>query len=44
MVGLLTGSLAFLIYTVRRRYVENDIREMEYLTEKLYHEVHARHQ
>ena len=44
VVGLLTGSLAFLIYTVRRRYVENDIREMEFLTEKLYHEVHARNQ
>ena len=41
VVGLLTGSLAFLIYTLRRRWVENDIREMEYLTEKLYHEIHA---
>lgn len=42
VVGLLTGSLSFLIYTVRRRYAENDIREMEFLTEKEYHEVHAR--
>ena len=41
VVGLLTGTLSFLIYTVRRRYAENDIREMEFLTEKMYHEVHA---
>ena len=41
VVGLLVGSLAFVFYTVRRRYAENDIREMEYLTEKRYHEIHA---
>ena len=43
VVGLLIGSLSFLIYTMRRRFVESDIREMEYLTEKMYHEIHARH-
>lgn len=41
VVGLLIGSLSFLIYTLRRRYTENDIREMEYRTEKRYHEIHA---
>ena len=41
VVGLLVGSLAFVFYAVRRRYAENDIREMEYLTEKRYHEIHA---
>ena len=44
VVGLLTGTLSFLIYTVRRRYAENDIREMEFWTEKMYHEVHASRQ
>ena len=41
VVGLLIGSLAFVVYTVRRRFVEADIREMEHLTEVRYHEVHA---
>lgn len=41
VVGLLSGSLAYLIHTLRRRSAEEDIREMEYLTEKLYHEIHA---
>lgn len=41
VVGLLIGTLAFLIYTMRRRFAENDIREMEYLTEKMIHEIHA---
>jgi len=41
VVGLLIGSLSFLIYTLRRRFTENDIREMEYRTEKRYHEIHA---
>ncbi len=41
VVGLMIGCLSYLIYTVRRRYAGNDIREMEYLTEKLYHEIHA---
>ena len=43
VVGLLIGSLSFLIYTLRRRFAENDIREMEYRTEKRYHEIHAQH-
>ena len=41
VVGLLIGSLSFLICTLRRRFTENDIREMEYRTEKRYHEIHA---
>ena len=41
VVGLLIGSLAFVVHTVRRRFVEADIREMEHLTEVRYHEVHA---
>lgn len=41
VVGLLIGSLSFLIHTLRRRFTENDIREMEYRTEKRYHEIHA---
>ena len=41
VVGLIIGCFSYLIYTVRRRFAENDIREMEYLTEKLYHEIHA---
>ena len=41
VVGLMIGSLSYLISTLRRRYVENDIREMEYRTEKRYHEIHA---
>ena len=41
VVGLMIGSLSYLISTLRRRYAENDIREMEFLTEKMYHEVHA---
>ena len=43
VVGLLTGSLAYVIFMLRRRFAESDIREMEYLTEKLYHEIHADH-
>ena len=42
VVGLLIGSLSYVIYMIRRRFTEDDIREMEYLTEKLYHEIHAR--
>ena len=41
VVGLVIGSLAHLIHTVRRRFVADDLREMEYLTERLYHEIHA---
>lgn len=41
VVGLMIGSLAFLIHIVRRRFIEDDILAMEYLTEKMYHEVHA---
>lgn len=41
VVGLLIGSLSYVIYMIRRRFTEDDIREMEYLTEKLYHEIHA---
>ncbi len=41
VVGLLIGSLAYLIYTIRYRFAENDTREMEYLTERMYHEIHA---
>ena len=41
VAGLLIGSVAYLIYTIRRRFVEADIREMEYLTERLFHEIHA---
>ena len=33
VVGLAVGSAAFLIYTVKRRWVASDIRQMEYLTE-----------
>ena len=43
VVGLLTGSLSYVIFMLRRRFAESDIREMEYLTEKLYHEIHADH-
>lgn len=41
VVGLVIGSIAYLIFTVRRRFTESDIREMEFLTETRYHEVHA---
>ena len=41
VVGLLIGSLAYLIGMIRRRFVEDDVREMEYLTERMYHEIHA---
>lgn len=41
VVGLLIGCMAYLIYTIRHRFAESDIREMEYLTEKLFHEIHA---
>jgi len=41
VVGLLIGSISYLIYTVRHRFVENDVREMEFLTETMYHEIHA---
>lgn len=41
VVGLLVGSIAFFLFTVRRRFAENDIREMEFVTEVRYHEVHA---
>ena len=41
VVGLLVGSLAYVVYTVRRRFTEADIREMEHLTEVCYDEVHA---
>ena len=41
VVGLVTGSLAHVICIVRRRFAESDIREMEYLTEKLCHEIYA---
>lgn len=41
VVGLLIGSISFLIYTVRHRFCEDDVRNMEFLTEKMYHEIHA---
>ncbi len=41
VVGLLIGALSYLIFTIRRRFTESDIREMEFLTETRYHEVHA---
>ncbi len=41
VVGLLIGSVAYLIFTVRRRFAESDIREMEFLTEVKCHEIHA---
>jgi biopolymer transport protein ExbB/TolQ len=41
VVGLLVSCLSFLIYTIRYRFVENDIRNMEFLTEQMYHEIHA---
>jgi len=41
VVGLLVGSIAYFVFTVRRRFTENDIREMEFVTEVRYHEVHA---
>ena len=41
VAGLLVGGLAFVIHTFRRRLAESDIREMEYLTERLFHEIHA---
>ena len=41
VVGLLISSLAYLINTIRRRFAEQDIREMEYLTERRFHEIHA---
>ena len=41
VAGLLSGSAAFVICTVRRRFVASDVREMEYLTERLFDEIHA---
>ena len=41
VVGLVIGSLAYLIGMIRRRFAEDDVREMEYLTERMYHEIHA---
>ena len=41
VVGLVIGSIAHVICIVRRRFAESDIREMEFLTEKMYHEIHA---
>ncbi|MGE4565904.1 MAG: MotA/TolQ/ExbB proton channel family protein [Victivallaceae bacterium] len=41
VVGLVIGSVAYLIYTVRRRFADSDIREMEFLTEKRYREIYA---
>ena len=41
VVGLVVGSLSFLIYTIRFRFTEDDIREMEFLTESRYNEIHA---
>ena len=43
VVGLMIGSISFVIFSLRRRFAENDIREMEYWTEKRYHEIHAEH-
>ena len=33
VVGLAVGSIAFLIYSVKRRWVASDIRQIEYITE-----------
>jgi len=41
VAGLFIGSAAFVIHTVRRNFVADDAREMEYLTERLYDEIHA---
>lgn len=41
VVGLLVSCLSFLIYTIRHRFAEEDIRNMEFLTEQMYHEIHA---
>ena len=41
VAGLLSGSAAYVICTVRRRFVASDVREMEYLTERLFDEIHA---
>jgi len=38
VVGLVIGSISYLIFIVRRRFAENDIREMEFLTEKYFGE------
>ena len=34
VVGLVIGSISYLVFVVRRRFAEDDIREMEFLTEK----------
>ena len=34
VVGLVIGSIAFCIYSIRFRFIEDDIREMEFQTEK----------
>lgn len=34
VVGLLVGSVAYVIYMLRRRFAESDVRCLEYLTEK----------
>ena len=34
VVGLVIGSVSFCVYSVRFRFVEDDIREMEFRTEK----------
>ena len=44
VVGLFIGSAAYVIYTIRRRFADADIREMEYLTERRFHEIHAEQQ
>lgn len=34
VVGLVIGSISYLVFIIRRRFAEDDIREMEFLTEK----------
>lgn len=44
VVGLVIGMIAYFICTVRGNFAENDILEMEYVAEKLSHEVHAKNE
>ncbi|MDP2816527.1 MAG: MotA/TolQ/ExbB proton channel family protein [Rectinemataceae bacterium] len=42
VVGLAQGMAAYSIYAARRRWIEEDIRNMEYITELLQNEIHAK--
>ncbi len=41
VVGLATGSVAFAMHLLHRRWIASDIRQIEFITEKFANEVHA---